>query len=153
MCLSPFGAEHAAGTLLLSTILKKAVNIHKAKSANEAICQGTDGNALSQQEGLWYLSACSIEFVLGNHRFCVSELLLYSRERENRRKEETDLPSATALCAVRQRRRGGNMLQSGSTHGRFYRLPLPLYPRRRGVFGGFSGTSCSGFQSAFCFTF
>lgn len=115
--------------------------------------RGPMGMLCRKQEGLWYLSACSIEFALGNHRFCVSELLLYSRERENRRKEETDLPSATALCAVRQRRRGENMLQSGSTHGHFYRLPLLLYPRRRGVFGGFSGTSCSGFQSAFCFTF
>lgn len=49
-------------------------------------------------------------------------------------------------------------LQRSSAPGHFYRLLLPLYPHRRevswrGFFWGFSRTSCSGFYSAFCFTF
>lgn len=48
------------------------------------------------------LCAHSIEFAHGSCRVAVFERLLHSWERENRSEEETDLPSAAALSAVRQ---------------------------------------------------
>lgn len=59
-----------------------------------------------KQEGLWCLQArlcaCSIESAHGNCGVRVFEPLLHSWERENWSEEETDLPSAAALSAVRR---------------------------------------------------
>lgn len=68
-------------------------------------------------------------------------------------KKETDLPSAAALSAARWGTGCRGVLLLDIFIGCFYLSMLTGEVSWRGFFGGFSRTSCSGFYSAFCFTF
>lgn len=139
---------------------EKAVNIHKAKSVNEAIChwQGMDGDALLKtRRPLVFAGStvCLFDWVCTwkLQDMCVWTVGILMRAWKQKQKGNW-----FTFCCSSVSTETGNRLQRSSAPGHFYRLLLPLYPHRRevswrGLFRGFSRTSCSGFYSAFCFTF
>lgn len=156
----------AGGTLLLSVILKKkkkkrkAVNTHKAKSVNEAIChwQGMDGDALLKTRRplvFAHSTVCLLNWVCTwkLQDMCVWTVGILMRAWKQKQKGNWFTVCSSSVSSETR-----NRLQRSSVHGRFYRLLLPLYPHRReacwkGFFRGFRRTSCSGFYRAFCFIF